>query len=281
MFYGEQQLTNFRVDHATALCPLKDPELVEALQLQVHPSDASIHSVVLDLRKGSLIRQLLDQLPVCRLFVPSAAPRLDACFLELAEQGRDWSLPTLYFRKNGLHRLWNGGWAMVCGDEVLCDYDGFSPVITPALSSLHLAWDPQPSENEAIECQIRQMEANAQTVQIAFGFTLLSSLRSEIMRRGFSSDAFTIVSRKKIKSSKDCVVEDSALCIRTSALKDYLAQTPYGVMSRTAIGDRPEQEGVLPPIRAAKEVRRAKKKIHGKCYLEIPLNLLSSTAQRY
>lgn len=101
------------------------------------------------------------------------------------------------------------------------------------------------------------------------------------IRQGYCNDAFTIVSRKKIKSSKDCVVEDGALCIRTSALKDYLAQTPYGGMSRTAIGDRLEQEGVLPPIRAAKEVRRAKKKIHGKRYLEIPLNLLSSAAQRY
>ena len=56
LFYGEQQLTNFRVDHATALCSLEDPESVEAIQLQVHPSDAPIHSVVLDLKKGSLPR---------------------------------------------------------------------------------------------------------------------------------------------------------------------------------------------------------------------------------
>ena len=99
--------------------------------------------------------------------------------------------------------------------------------------------------------------------------------------QGFRKNEFRVVSRKKLKHDSDCVLEDGVLCITLSTLKDFLRATPWNELSKYDIGDRLEQEKVIPPIGACKEKRRAKKRIYSKRYLEIPLDKLKKAAINY
>lgn len=186
-YRNNQILTNFCMSQVTALCAPDDPNSLEAIQLQAHMSGNVSYPVIVDIRKGSLIPQITTQISVCRLFVKSASSILDAYLLDLAQQNRQCGNSAIYFREGGLHRLWNHKWVMVCGDELIGDCGDIRVCLPPSAMTLHLAWNPQMKMDEAIERQLLAMKKYTKSVQVAFGFTLLSALRSAIMKMGFST----------------------------------------------------------------------------------------------
>ena len=60
-------------------------DMVEAIQLQVCLTPAFFRTLALDVKQGSITQQILKQVPLSRLLVPSAEPYLDAHFLDLAQ----------------------------------------------------------------------------------------------------------------------------------------------------------------------------------------------------
>lgn len=97
--------------------------------------------------------------------------------------------------------------------------------------------------------------------------------------QGYHSGAFHIVSRKKLNSDEDCVVEKNALCIRTEVLLSYLRGNPsLSSLSSKEMTKELRKEGVL---ESHSEMRNAAKRIHGKRYLELPFAALQSGAKRY
>lgn len=98
--------------------------------------------------------------------------------------------------------------------------------------------------------------------------------------QGYSHNTFPIVSRKKLRREEECLVEDGALCIRTQVLLDYLLQScPSLHLTSKEMNRHLAREMGLD--RPTKEARWARKKIHGRRYLALPLALLRHSAKKY
>lgn len=97
--------------------------------------------------------------------------------------------------------------------------------------------------------------------------------------RGYHNGDFHVVSRKKLKSDEDCVVEKDALCIRTETLLSYLrSKANLGCLSSKGMTKGLCKEGVL---ENHSEMRNAGKRIHGKRYLELSFVALHRAAKCY
>lgn len=97
--------------------------------------------------------------------------------------------------------------------------------------------------------------------------------------KGFQRGSFTLVKRKKIKSNRDCVFENEALCIRSDTLLQYvLSETPYADLTLKQLNKSLSKEGVLPDLQ---EKRSATKKINGKRYMELKMEVMKQSAMKY
>ena len=97
--------------------------------------------------------------------------------------------------------------------------------------------------------------------------------------QGYRKGAFHVVPRESITCDEDCVVEKDSLCIRTGTLLGFLRATGnYPTLSDKRMVRTLNEEGVL---EFCSEKRYAKKKIHGKRYLELSFAALQCAAKRY
>lgn len=176
--------TNFGLEHPVALYSPADAKQLEGLQLLVQPPlSAPCHAVV-DVKSGSLVGQILQQIPECRLFSRSLSRKIDAWLMNCAKESGGSEKLSIYFREQGLHHLWSGDWCYICGNTVLGSSSAFHAVLSPSAKSLRLALDTERSLEAEILQHIQTMARFPETVIPAFAFTLLCALRSEVMKRG-------------------------------------------------------------------------------------------------
>lgn len=187
--YGLMQdddlITNFIVPR---LRPLYDAEGIgrlDAIELEVRAPDQT-YTVCVNVKK-SIVDQILDAVPSCRLLMSRSAGAVDAYIIDRALSGYTKGL---FFQSSGLHRLLNKSWVFVAGDEILgnCEEDA---VVDPSVASIRLACDRSCDSHQALVRVVGQIEKNPSTVWPTFTYTLLASLRSEITKLG--SSAFPVL----------------------------------------------------------------------------------------
>ena len=97
--------------------------------------------------------------------------------------------------------------------------------------------------------------------------------------RGYQNHMFHIVSRKKVQSEEDCVIERDALCVCAGTLLAYFhTNTPYCQLSRHEMNRQLMEEGA---ITQGREARSARKRIKGRRYLELSFTALRKAAHAY
>ena len=187
LWIGDSLAANFAIEDPRALYSPSDFKRLEAIQVRVIPPISEPSTVVLDIRQGSLANQILQQLPECRIMEKNAINRIDSYLLDGTKSSPPADRQALYFREQGLHHLSDGNWVSVCGDRLVGKCCGFGAALHPSLKALHLAINENLSAKDAVVQQVQNMARHQTNVLIAHGFTLLSALRSEIMRRGVVS----------------------------------------------------------------------------------------------
>lgn len=96
---------------------------------------------------------------------------------------------------------------------------------------------------------------------------------------GYHKGKFSVAAQRKLLGEYDCIVEKDALCIRTDSLhRFFVTHTPYCDLSKTEMNRRLIAEGAL---LKGRENRSAKKKIHGRRYLELSFAALKKAALMY
>lgn len=142
------------------------------------------YEVLLDLNSESLVNQITDYIPTCKILRPIAKPYIDTFILELV---RCENTCGLYFDAHGLHRLSDGRWVFVCGNEVIGLDENASFIIAPPVAQSHLIWDCTLEPRTAVAQLFQRMEQDDAVYFPVWGFTLLSSLRSRISKIGLST----------------------------------------------------------------------------------------------
>lgn len=185
---GETAVANFGIGESTALLSPNDPDQLEAVRIWLSPPISRPSYVVLDMKEGPLVKQVLNRFPECKLLARAVGNIIDAYLMELARQSYlESDCAGLYFREQGLYHLGGTTWVMVCGDKVLGDCGGFVPELPQSAKSIRLAWDETIPAQEAVVRLIRRMADHQTSIMPAYAFTMLSSLRSEIMKRSYLS----------------------------------------------------------------------------------------------
>lgn len=135
--------------------------------------------VDLDLRAGSLVKQIQQKVSTCRLLKRGVSSRIEAHIMELPSEIDVPSLrPPIYFSQHGFFKLVDGNWVFVAGDEVLGLSQDQKAAIAPAVARAHLACDAMASESQAVNKFWSVLEKNRETLLPVWSFTLLSAMRS-------------------------------------------------------------------------------------------------------
>ena len=119
-------LANFGLGCVQPLYSPADLQKIEGIQVEILHTGAC-RSICLDLQASDLMGQICSKIPTCRILQPRLRGHMDAYLIDQANAARSSGVPTLYFRKHGLYRLWTGCWAYVCGDTVLGLPQGYVP----------------------------------------------------------------------------------------------------------------------------------------------------------
>ena len=170
-------LANFGLGCVQPLYSPADLQKIEGIQVEILHTGAC-RSICLDLQASDLMGQICSKIPTCRILQPRLRGHMDAYLIDQANAARSSGVPTLYFRKHGLYRLWTGCWAYVCGDTVLGLPQGYESKIAEDVACAHLAWredEPAPSATQKF-CQ--RLQTCDHILLPVWGFTILASLHS-------------------------------------------------------------------------------------------------------
>lgn len=143
--FEKTNLTNFSISDVSPLFNAQSLENMVAIKLKVHSPDG-IHQVTADISR-SIIRQILDEVPSCRLINKGAAELIDAYLIEQAANTGGKRILCFDF---GLQRLYNGKWIFVAGDEILGDCGADDIVIHPSVAKAHLVWNRDGNERASV-----------------------------------------------------------------------------------------------------------------------------------
>ena len=214
LFIDGKLAANFELANPMPLFLPSDFKKLTAIQVLVTPPISEPSTVVLDVGQGTLAKQILQQMPECRIMGKKTLNLIDAYIMSDIRSSTPTDWPSLYFREQGLHHLSDGTWIAVCGDRLIGDCGSFSAALHPSLNALHLATDESLSATEAVAQQFQNMARHQTTVLPAFGFTQMSALRSEIMKRGGVSTfpLLSIVGQqnygKTVLATRQCLLYD-------------------------------------------------------------------------
>lgn len=187
-----EMVANFSFDRGEIYYSPEDMCTPEMLQLHVYQLNTR-HTVDLDLRDRHLLRQLINEIPTCRVVKASAVAAIEADMLESLEGGRRQPLP-LYFRQHGFNQLKDGRHVFVAGDEVLVLPEEETWAISPNIARAHLAYDKNLSCEEAVQKFWTVLKRDGNVVLPVWGYTLMSAMRSQLTGLSASTYPSLVVS---------------------------------------------------------------------------------------
>lgn len=176
-------VTNFIVGDVLPLYACQDDEMV-AIELTVTARCAPQKKLCLKLSE-SICEQIKRYMPGCKLLKSGARDTLDAYILEMAYTyggARHYYIPS-----SGLHRGPRGHWIYACGEEVLGAHEDENFCIAPSVAAARLAWKPGLDVRIALHKLIAALERHPQQLYPLYGYTLISSVRSQLMKIGVST----------------------------------------------------------------------------------------------
>lgn len=171
-------LSNFSVRSPVLYYEADDETIPGVLRLSILHYGKT-HEVDLDVRAPSLVSQIQQMCPTCKLLQPRMRSTIDAHLLDLALTSKaQGTKPPLCFRRHGFHRLGDGNYAFVAGDELLGALSGRAYTILPEVARPHLAYSKDLTCKEAVRGLISALARNWEHMLPLWAFTLASSMRS-------------------------------------------------------------------------------------------------------
>lgn len=175
-------LTNFSVRTLEKFYAAEDEEGIEMMQLTVRCLGTD-YQINLNLSSPSLLGQIQQAIPTCKVLAPKMRPHIEAYILEMQPTAsEDADARPLYFCRNGFHKLKCGVNVFVAGDEVLGLPEGRKWAISPEVARAHLAWDETITEIQAVQELWTVLNRNREILLPIWAFTLVSSMRSVLLR---------------------------------------------------------------------------------------------------
>lgn len=199
-----EPLTNFSFQNPEKFYKVEDEHTVEMMRLTIQCIGLT-QQLDLDLKEPSLLSQIQREIPTCKVLIPKMRPCIEAYLLELRPKPSRYSgLPPLYFRQHGFHKLANGDYVFVSGDEVL----GLSDrrfAIARKVARAHLAYDKEMHARQAVQGLWKILEKSKKVLLMVWGFTLLCSMRSVLSKLNITTyPACAVTGRQGLGKTTTC-----------------------------------------------------------------------------
>ena len=213
------ELTNFAVRKETVFFAAENNSTPEMMRIEVlHLGQR--HTVDLDLHDPKLFQQIQRAIPTCKILKSGICATIEAYILELQKESQPRPTP-LYFRQHGVCRLANGEYVFVAGDEVLGPPPEQKWAISLAVSRAHLAYSKELSCAQAVKAMWKILERDGDVVLPIWGFTLMSSVRSQMSQVDITTYPALLVTGKQSYGK-------STVCERFGLLFNDTTDTKHG-----------------------------------------------------
>lgn len=173
----DKPLTNFAIRNPKMFYEAENEYSPGILRLSVvHRNET--YQIDVDVQKSQLRQQIQQKIPTCKVLNSRYRNAIEAYILELPEAAGRPESPPLCFRQNGFHKLTDGSYVFVAGDEVLGLPQHRERTIAADVARAHLAWDPSLTSSQAVRDLLVVLGRNMEQLIPLWGFTLMSSMRS-------------------------------------------------------------------------------------------------------
>lgn len=216
-----------------SICPLYTPENLERLAaIEVSVKAAGYAEEIVAAINAPIWRKIVDIIPPGRFWgSENLNSEIDDFLIHAACTAKH---KKIFFRDNGMHRLSDGNWVFVAGNELIGKCGDYAATLSPKVAALQLACDSNVDKRAAIIRVVREIEKNMSTIFTAFCYTFLSSFRQQIGALGLSIFPVLYVTGrqgwgKTVLVSRYCLLYDAvADCKKWGQLEGN--STPKGIM---------------------------------------------------